>query len=910
MKKILLLLMACMFMSVGMQAQNPTGISLDHDTIVLNIDCDTLLTATIYPAEASDQSVTWWTDPAITTLISIDTIATTDKLTCIIKGGSEEGIVKVIVEANTGAFKDTCVIKMVVPITSMELSEHTMTMTVDKDSFLVARITPFEPTNSSIIWKSHDPSIVNIISTEENENDTVCNISALNTGSVYIVAETVDGGFKDSCLVTVNSVPIETFSLSHDSITFVIGSDTSIVAHITPLIGTDKTITWKSLNNPSNSIIQRVSEGYDTVSVIRAIGVGEAKIVAETVSGEKDTCVFTVKGVRLESMTLDHDTIILDTKHNTDSVLRAIITPVNTTNDSIIWSTDNSSIVELDTIGSGRPYDTSCKIKMVAAGETFIVAVAVDSIGLEQYRDTCYVSVIVPVDSIVLSAKNVDGVRIDEIVDGVKIINLDLVDDSIARVAAAVWPNTAAESTYEPLVWGKLDPYLTKGSLIANDTLQITALRSGVDTIYVTTADGTISSDTIFVHIAERKVDSVGFVVNDNPVMDTIQLRVNESLKLATTIYPWNATSDSLTLTSSNTEILKVDSTSNGVFIHGLKEGVAVVHSLAVDFGERKDSCIVKVSSVPVTGMSLNKDTVYIYENRMDSVFATITPANATDRTVTWAISDNQVISRVSSTDSTYTFKGLKADTAVIRAEINGFKDSLVVIVKEQLVVIEADTTATNNGIIEFSLSIPTDVTFAGSFELQLPKGFGLTKAEEGYATALTDAFKESLDLTITRLTDSTYVFELDSIAESTTSSSMLRSGTMTKIMDIAYTIYDNDLDGSDAIYTIKFKDVLFGFSDETEINENQVNIEVKAYKSPTSNEIVDGQNASSAYLMNGNLYVNSDKAETVYVYSLNGSLIFTGKKTDGQAVFNVNTQEKILIVKGSSGWVSKVANR
>jgi hypothetical protein len=70
---------------------------------------------------------------------------------------------------------------------------------------------------------------------------------------------------------------------------------------------------------------------------------------------------------------------------------------------------------------------------------------------------------------------------------------------------------------------------------------------------------------------------------------------------------------------------------------------------------------------------------------------------------------------------------------------------------------------------------------------------------------------------------------------------------------------------------------------------------------------IVNPSNLS--YIYNNRLYVNSSKAETIYVYTLNGNLLFTGRKTEGQAAFTLKTPEKALIIKGSSGWANKVAN-
>ncbi|GHT75930.1 hypothetical protein AGMMS50262_12790 [Bacteroidia bacterium] len=58
----------------------------------------------------------------------------------------------------------------------------------------------------------------------------------------------------------------------------------------------------------------------------------------------------------------------------------------------------------------------------------------------------------------------------------------------------------------------------------------------------------------------------------------------------------------------------------------------------------------------------------------------------------------------------------------------------------------------------------------------------------------------------------------------------------------------------------------------------------------------------------NGNLQVISPETESINVYSVSGQLLFQSMKAAGEAAFPINTiQDKVLIVKGSSGWVRKV---
>lgn len=913
-KKILFLFMLGLFVAIGAKAQLAVpveGVSLP-EAVTMNLGADTTLIAEITPVGATNNTVVWKineinsSDPDV---IEIDTSGV-DKTRCrVIAKALGEGVVTV--KTYDGNYTAQCTITVVKRVTGIELyGDSIIGIIVGRDSSLKVKIDPFDAGNPAVKWESSDSTIVDIISTEENRTDSTCKILPKKPGTVTIFAKTEDGGFEDRCEITVRWEEIEDFTLNYDdTLLMYVGEAATIIAQIRPIEGTSKFVNWSNTNFLSEDIIEITSSGHDTICTIAARGAGVAEIIAETYDGQKkDTCVVKVEAVKIDTMYMRVDTLYLDNKLHTDAVLIATVEPFTATHKTISFTSNNPHIVEV----SSTEKDTICHIRSGYSGEAYIYAVTADG----RFKDSCYVRVVVPVDSIVLSATNVEGDTISETLDGggarYRRINLDLVTDSIAKVAVTVWPDTATRSAYEPLKWRTLDPYLTKDNRpVTNDTLQITALRSGVDTIYVTTADGAVSSDYYFIHIAPRAVDSIKISIDERIVVeDTIYLNVRDSYKLTTTVYPWNATNDTLEweINEPETGIIRVDSTENGVFLSGWKQGDAILRAKAKDATQEKDSFIVKVRNIPVTGVSLNKDTVRLYENNTDSVIATILPANATNKLVTWTMNEVGVISIEKDADTVCTFKSLKADTAVIHAEIDGWKDSLVVIVKEQFVFVESDTTSTNNGKIALSMKLPDDITLTGSFKLQLPEGFGLTLKEGGgYRTELEAPYKESSDLRIEALNDSTYTFNIV-LKASPTSGSLRSAGTKRKVMDIAYTIYDEGLQNSPALYDVSVVNVGFLLSDETEIKEDH-SAKIKVYKDATDNEII-GSRDLNIYLIGNRLYVNSAKAETVSVYSLNGSLFFSRDKADGPAVFRIDTQEKVLIVRGSSGWAQKVANQ
>jgi hypothetical protein len=76
--------------------------------------------------------------------------------------------------------------------------------------------------------------------------------------------------------------------------------------------------------------------------------------------------------------------------------------------------------------------------------------------------------------------------------------------------------------------------------------------------------------------------------------------------------------------------------------------------------------------------------------------------------------------------------------------------------------------------------------------------------------------------------------------------------------------------------------------------------------RSTTGTDEVTTESAITVRAEAGRLYVDSPTAETVYVYSFTGKLLHVATKEAGKAIFDVPS-EKLLIVRGSSGWARKL---
>ncbi|NLM28067.1 MAG: hypothetical protein GX211_07815 [Clostridiaceae bacterium] len=117
---------------------------------------------------------------------------------------------------------------------------------------------------------------------------------------------------------------------------------------------------------------------------------------------------------------------------------------------------------------------------------------------------------------------------------------------------------------------------------------------------------------------------------------------IGQSKTLTATVEPADATNKNVTWSTSNPSVAVVD---NGV-VTAVGEGTAVITVTTEDGGFTAD-CTVTVTidtTVPVEGVSLDKTSLYLTKiGQSAQLTATVEPANATNKNVTWSSSNTDV---------------------------------------------------------------------------------------------------------------------------------------------------------------------------------------------------------------------------------------------------------------------------
>ena len=159
------------------------------------------------------------------------------------------------------------------------------------------------------------------------------------------------------------------------------------------------------------------------------------------------------------------------------------------------------------------------------------------------------------------------------------------------------------------------------------------------------------------------------------------ELKIGETLNLKATVSPSNATYDGITWTSTKTSVATVSSSGQ---VSALAEGNTTITAMA---GGKTASCSVTVVKgyVAVSSISLNKENLELVEGNSETLTATVSPNDATDKTVSWASSNDAV-----ATVKDGTVSAVKEGEATITAKAGEKTASCKVVVAKKIIPVES----------------------------------------------------------------------------------------------------------------------------------------------------------------------------------------------------------------------------
>jgi len=139
---------------------------------------------------------------------------------------------------------------------------------------------------------------------------------------------------------------------------------------------------------------------------------------------------------------------------------------------------------------------------------------------------------------------------------------------------------------------------------------------------------------------------------------NTKEIKIGDSFSLTAIITPENATNKNVSWFSSNPSIATVDSKGN---VHAVAIGTATI-KVRTQNSNKEASCAVTVQSIPVSGVSLDKETLTLVEGKSETLVAIVNPYNATNKSLRWRSSDVAV----ATVDANGKVTAIKEGTATI----------------------------------------------------------------------------------------------------------------------------------------------------------------------------------------------------------------------------------------------------
>ena len=482
--------------------------------------------------------------------------------------------------------------------TSITLNKTSATINKGNTLSLTATVKPDNATIKDVTWTSSNTSVATV-----NSSGVV---TAVKNGTAVITAKT-SNGLTATCNITVKT-PVSGISLNKTSTSIYVGSYETLVATVTPSDASNKNVTWSS----SNTNVATV----DSNGKVTGIKAGTATITVKTNDGNKTaSCTVTVKNVAATEISLNTNNKTLE-KGSTFN-LTATISPKNTTNKTITWTSSNTSVATVSSSGV---------VTAVKKGSAVITAKTSNGM-----TATCNVTVKVSVTGVTLN-KTSANVNVGD--------NLTLV--------ATVSPSDANNIA---VTWTSSNSNIA--SVDSNG--KVTGIKAGTATITVKTNDG---NKTASCTVTVKNVAATEISLNTN----NKTLEKGSTFNLTATISPKNTTNKTITWTSSNTSVATVSS--SGV-VTAVKKGSAVI--TAKTSNGLTATCNITVV-VSVSSISLDKTKLILERNTSQKLNVTINPSDASNKKVTWtsnkpnvatvnsegvvnAISDGSATITVTSTD-------------------------------------------------------------------------------------------------------------------------------------------------------------------------------------------------------------------------------------------------------------------
>jgi len=659
-----------------------TTITTDNGTLQLNAD--------VLPSDATNKTVLWslvnGTGNATINSSGLVTAVSNGTVTATATSTDGTGITGTLTITNTN---------QIVPVSNISVTGAggSSSISTDKGTLqLSAAILPSYSSDKSVTW-----SLVN--GTGQASINSAGLVSAIKNGSVTARATANDGsGVSGTLVLTISNqiVPVTGITVTGAGGLSSITNDNGtlqLLADVLPADATDNAVVWTIVSGAGLAAIS--PSGLLTA---QANGNITARATAHDGSGVYGTLVVTitnqiipVSGISVQGAGG------LSTISTDDGTLQltAQISPSNASNTNVAWSISN---------GTGQATINSAgRVTAVTNGTVTATATATDGSGVSGSLTITLTNQIILISSVSLSASG-----------GVNTISTD---NGQLQVNASILP---ANATNSALTWSVTN--LT-GRATINSSGLVTAVDNGTVSVRANSNDGSGVYGTLTITISNQVITITSISVSGTGGASIITTN-RGSLQMLVDILPSNASNKTMTWSVSNGTGQATISASG--LLSAVSNGTVTVTATSNDGSGIYGSLLVNifnqisyVTGITVTGTG-GVSTISTNNGSLQLI-AGILPANATDKTVTWSLTNGTGKATINSQgmvtaldNGTVTAKATANDGSLISG-------SLIITISNQTGPVTsititgaggANTITTDNGTLQLTANVlPSNAT-------------------------------------------------------------------------------------------------------------------------------------------------------------------------------------------------------
>ncbi|MCL2796980.1 MAG: Ig-like domain-containing protein, partial [Firmicutes bacterium] len=368
-------------------------VSLSADSMTLIVGETGMLTAEVFPSNATYREVTWSSNNEWVAGILGDDEGDGLSVFIVTNNLGQAVITVTAIDDTYGAISASCVVTVDRrPVTGISLNTSAASVLIGEPLSLTALIEPINATYKDVNWwydydidwdcyeeemakwyeEGHDGDfyepftfILNDNSGSENSNSVTIIINTLALTELRIFAVAQDGSFGDyltaECVVTVtlDETDVQGIIVKPSDLSLEVGWSASLyVEYIPPNANINQAVRWSSDNESIATV--------DNYGKVTAISIGKARITAVTEDGRfiaySDITVTVAPTITLNKS----EAVIAEGRIE---YLRAVVSPPSASNSVVTWHSDNTDIATVTQTGM---------VTAISAGTATITASAAD----------------------------------------------------------------------------------------------------------------------------------------------------------------------------------------------------------------------------------------------------------------------------------------------------------------------------------------------------------------------------------------------------------------------------------------------------------------------------------------------------------------------------------------------------